>query len=86
MLSNPSMPGLVKIGMTTRQDIELRIYELNRSTGVPFPFKLEYAHPCNNPAQLERAIHRKFAMQRANQKREFFKASVEDVKRVLLSS
>lgn len=37
VLTNPAMPGLVKIGMTTRSDIDARMKELY-STGVPVPF------------------------------------------------
>ena len=38
VLTNSVMPGLVKIGMTTRLDIDTRMKELY-STGVPVPFE-----------------------------------------------
>ena len=40
ILSNPSMPGLVKIGMT-EGDVNERIKQLSSGTGVAEPFVLE---------------------------------------------
>ena len=40
LLTNPVMPGLVKIGMTTREDMDSRMRELY-STGVPVPICLQ---------------------------------------------
>lgn len=40
VLSNPTMPGLIKIGMTDRL-ITKRVGEL-QSTGVALPFEIEY--------------------------------------------
>ncbi len=42
LLTNPVMPGLVKIGMTTQEDIERRMRELY-TTGVPVPFECQFA-------------------------------------------
>src|SRR5690606_32879169 len=41
VLTNPAMPGLVKIGRTTRSPEE-RMLELTSATGVPIPFQLVY--------------------------------------------
>lgn len=41
VLSNRVMPGLVKIGMTTRSEIDARLRELY-TTGVPVPFDIYY--------------------------------------------
>ncbi len=41
VLSNRAMPGLVKIGMTTRPELDARLKELY-TTGVPVPFDVEY--------------------------------------------
>ena len=38
LLTNPVMPGLVKIGMTTQEGIDKRMKELY-TTGVPIPFE-----------------------------------------------
>lgn len=42
LLTNPVMPGLVKIGMTAQEDIDKRMKELY-TTGVPVPFECQYA-------------------------------------------
>lgn len=71
VLSNPAMPGLVKIGYTTGADANARIGQLY-TTGVPVPFQLEYACRTANPEQVERALHEAFGPNRLNPKREFF--------------
>lgn len=71
VLTNPAMPGLVKIGYTLSEDAASRISQLY-STGVPFPFKLEFAAKVTNADEVERALHRAFAPSRINPKREFF--------------
>ena len=38
VLTNPAMPGLVKIGMTDRDDVKRRMSDLY-TTGVPLPFE-----------------------------------------------
>jgi hypothetical protein len=40
ILTNPSMPGLIKIGFTDDDTVDYRITDL-WTTGVPEPFKLE---------------------------------------------
>ena len=71
VVTNPAMPGLVKIGQTTQADAQGRLAQLYGS-GVPFPFQLEFACRIINPAEVERALHLAFAPQRVNPKREFF--------------
>jgi len=46
LLTNPFMPGLVKIGMTAQEDIDKRMKELY-TTGVPVPFECRYACKVN---------------------------------------
>ena len=38
LLTNPCMPGIVKIGKTSRTDLQNRMKELY-TTGVPVPFE-----------------------------------------------
>ena len=76
VLTNPAMPGLVKIGRTDNQDANIRIAQLY-TTGVPVPFTLEYACKVNNPDEVEKALHIAFGPQRANPKREFFNIESE---------
>lgn len=75
VLSNPSMPGVLKIGKTTR-DVNARANELYQ-TGVPTPFKVEhhvYAPDCDH---LEAAVHHHLAKDRPDPAREFFSTPLE---------
>jgi hypothetical protein len=71
LLSNPAMPGIIKIGKTTHEDVKLRMQQLY-NTGVPLPFECDYAALVNNPDEVEKALHKAFSPQRLNPKREFF--------------
>lgn len=70
--TNPAMPGLVKIGFTTFDDAKKRIDGLY-STGLPFPFTIEFVCKVPNAAEVEKAMHIAFGPDRVNLKREFFK-------------
>lgn len=80
LLTNQAMPGLVKIGMTLQADVQIRMEQL-ATTGVPVPFECAYA--CKVKAdicpRLEKALHRAFAPDRVNVKREFFRTDVERI-------
>jgi hypothetical protein len=82
VLTNPAMPGLVKIGRTSTEDAVARIAQLY-STGVPFPFKLEFACKVDNPDEVEQALHRAFAPNRVNPKREFFSIEPDQATAIL---
>lgn len=71
VLSNPAMPGFIKIGKTLLEDVSLRLAQLY-TTGVPFPFELIFACKVPNADEVEKALHKAFAPYRANPKREFF--------------
>ena len=70
VLTNPAMPGLVKIGQTTNE-ITIRMNELN-TTGVPFPFDCLFACEVDDCKTVENALHKAFYPYRVNPKREFF--------------
>jgi hypothetical protein len=72
VLSNPAMPGLLKIGMTDNGDLAVRMKGLY-TTGVPLPFDCVYACIVGDNEDVERIMHDKFAKQRLNPHREFFK-------------
>jgi T5orf172 domain len=72
VLTNPAMPGFVKIGRTSQEDTATRLAQLY-TTGVPFPFNLEFACRVQNPEEVEAALHIAFAPHRVNPRREFFK-------------
>lgn len=84
ILSNPSMPGIVKIGKTTR-DVQARAGELFQ-TGVPTQFEVEHyvlSPDCN---WLEAWVHSILPDLRVSGQREFFRMSVVDAIQILDSS
>ncbi len=79
VLTNPKMPGLVKIGMTGNETVEKRIKELSTPTGIPVPFECHFAAEVNDALRTEKILHQLFSEHRINQKREFFDVSPEKV-------
>ena len=82
VLTNPAMPGLVKIGKTTNSEIEVRMRQLY-GTGVPVPFDCAFACQVKDAHEVERALHFAFGNIRINPNREFFKIEAERVISVL---
>ncbi|HEY9283611.1 MAG TPA: GIY-YIG nuclease family protein [Pyrinomonadaceae bacterium] len=82
VLSNPAMPGLVKIGRTSNEDASIRIAQLY-TTGVPVPFTIEFAGRVQNAEEVEKALHIAFAPNRVNPKREFFRIDPEQAIAIL---
>ena len=78
-ISNPSMPGLLKIGMTLRTPQE-RLKEANSSDTwrPPTNFIIEFAKRVRDPLQKERTLHKLLEQydQRVNPKREFFEVNI----------
>ncbi len=70
ILSNPSMKGLLKIGLSTRP-VQERVAELNSATGVPMPFKVEAYFISSDPEAHEQKIHAALSEYRVKGK-EFF--------------
>lgn len=82
-LTNPAMPGLVKIGMTSNS-VDIRKNQLYFGcTGVPLPFECEYACKVNDYKKVEKNLHIAFAPDRINPNREFFKVDIERVVAIL---
>ncbi len=83
--SNPSMPGLVKVGMTERPPTE-RLAEANKTDTYrpPTPYQMEFAKKVVDPREMETILHDVLSRYtvRVNPKREFFRASVEGVRRL----
>lgn len=69
------MPGLLKIGMTTR-DPFARADEISAATGVPVPFVVSAYFLCGNPKELESLIHERLAEHRVGG--EFFEILLSD--------
>jgi hypothetical protein len=82
VLTNPAMPGLVKIGFTTNEDAKKRIDGLY-TTGVPFPYKIEFVCKVPSAVEVEKALHVAFGPNRVNPKREFFQIETEQAIAIL---
>lgn len=74
VMSNESMPGLIKIGMSTKIPEE-RAKELSSATSTPTPFTVEYYALFDDMRKAERLAHQK--MQRYHHGKEFFQAPPE---------
>lgn len=87
VLVNSSLPGLVKVGMTTRLPSE-RVEELSGPTGVPTPFIVAFEQlfqDCDRAeAYVHAALEQRGLRQAAN--REFFRAAPADVIRIVLQA
>lgn len=71
VLKNPAFPHLIKIGVTLRDEVQVRMAELF-STGVPLPFECVYAGKVKDAKKVERSLHQAFSPNRINPSREFF--------------
>lgn len=82
VISSPSLPDMVKIGVTRRLNPSIRVKELS-SSSLPFPFELN-AYCFNNDAfELESNMHNYFDAYRVSPNREFFYVSIEQAIDVL---
>lgn len=82
VLTNPAMPDIVKIGMTSRESMDARLRELY-NTSVPVPFECEYACKVRNYQEVERALHLAFQPYRIHPQREFFRINPEQAIAIL---
>ena len=82
VLTNPTMPGLVKIGKTTQEEVDVRMKQLF-STGVPVPFDCAFACHVPDAAAVERALHHAFENTRINPTRDFFRIEPDRVISIL---
>jgi hypothetical protein len=82
ILTNPAMPGLVKIGLTTRTPT-LRAAELSAATGVPLPYEVAWARAVSDCPTVESAVHRMLDDRRVNGRRESFRCDVATARRVI---
>ncbi|MDA8619853.1 GIY-YIG nuclease family protein [Luminiphilus sp.] len=76
ILSNPAMPGLVKVGKTI--NLQDRMKSLF-STGVPLPFRCVYAKKVRDCSEVERKLHKGLNSHRENANREFFRIAEEEI-------
>jgi hypothetical protein len=76
IISNPAIPGLVKIGKTV--NLEKRMKQ-HFNSSVPLPFRCVYAKKVKNYSEVERKLHKGLKSHRENPNREFFRISEEEV-------
>ncbi|MDE0243368.1 MAG: GIY-YIG nuclease family protein [Candidatus Kaiserbacteria bacterium] len=77
ILTNESMPEVVKIGRTART-AGIRAREID-NTSVPTPFEIHYATEVEDSQQEEKWLHDVFADRRVRDNREFFRVDPERV-------
>lgn len=82
VLTNDSIPGLVKIGRTSR-NADLRASELWQ-TGVPTRFEVYCAIRTINCVELEAFVHGDLRRQRVHKNREFFAVDPEVAKQKIV--
>lgn len=97
ILTNPSLDGWVKIGMSDRNNIEARLAELNRPTNIPLSYRAYAIYEVEKPQEVEKHIHNLFDIIDENlharetlssgriREREFFRISPEKAYAVLKS-
>ena len=81
ILTNPTIPDLVKIGRTT--DLDERLRSLSSHSGVPVPFECYYCCEVEDGADVEKRLHFGLGDHRINPKREFFRINPERAKMLL---
>lgn len=82
VLVNSSIPGQVKIGMTTR-DVDKRAKQVSSHTGVPTPWTAIYSFACFNSYDLEQEIHAYLDAQRVSDNREMFYMHATDAIKIV---
>jgi len=85
VLINQSMPGLAKVGKTTR-DPSNRVAELSSATGVPSPFMLAFQQPVAECDSAEIWVHRELERRgyRHADNREFFNAPLHEIVQIVV--
>ena len=82
ILTNQAMPGLVKIGMTTNNDVKERMNELF-TTGVPAPFHCVKAVKSVKHKEVEKALHKALRKNRYHSNREFYEIEADHLSDLL---
>lgn len=77
VISSPSLPNLVKVGVTRRESPWTRVRELS-SSSLPIPFKAHCFVFSDDCFELEASMHKYFDAQRVNKDREFFHITPQD--------
>jgi T5orf172 domain len=80
VLTNPAIPGRVKIGCTGRTP-EIRALELSKASAVPEPFAVAWAAAVTDHKAVESIVHSRLKRCRPNAAREFFRCDVATARR-----
>ncbi len=80
ILTNESMPDIIKIGIT--DNLFRRLKELD-NTSTPLPFECFYALEVEDAQSIEKLLHEAFDDKRVRQNREFFNCPPEQAKSAL---
>ena len=78
VLNNESMPGIYKIGYTTKSPKQ-RAVELSSKTSVPLPYEVVCYGELQYASHFEQELHKLYDDKRVNQSREFFELSYVEV-------
>ena len=81
ILTNPTIPDLVKIGRT--KNLKERLKSLSSHSGVPVPFHCFFCCEVTDGSEVEKRLHFGLGDHRVNPKREFFRINPERVKVLL---
>jgi hypothetical protein len=73
VITNKSMPGLIKIGFSTKDPLA-RAEELG--TGSPHPYQVEYDILVDDPQSIEQRLHQIFSHKREG--KEWFRCSISE--------
>jgi hypothetical protein len=77
VLSNPAMPGLLKIGYSVRPNVSGRLDELSDNAAVPQPFVLEFEQSVERPDFYASLVHKRLAKHRVAPDKDFFRVDLE---------
>ena len=80
ILTNESMPDIVKIGIT--DNLSKRLKDLD-NTSTPLPFECFYALEVEDAQGIEKLLHEAFDDKRVRHKREFFYCTPEQARSAL---
>lgn len=82
ILVNRSMPGMIKIGMTTDTPAK-RVQDINKATGVPTPWVPVWWMRCYASRILEQRVHEHLSQYRVADNREMFAIDSVTAQRVI---
>jgi hypothetical protein len=85
VLSNPQMPGLLKIGQSERHPA-IRAQELSDHTGVPSTFRVVFYFDVMDRVVAEQRVHQALAERRVDPAREFFRVTESEAHSIVIAA